>query len=131
MTIDLVNVVVVNESSDPDKAGDVELFKNIAHAESYLEPIDVLNEEYFAYFLDGSELRLLVVPERKLFTKIDCVRIEPVPAAQKNGDRVRLLLKHAAAAVQVAQKHRKGIEPKLKPAQMPIAELVELIGFPK
>ena len=130
MTIDLAEVVIINESRDPGKAGDVTLFRDIRHAEGYLEAVDVLNEEYSAYLLDGSDLKL-TVPRRALFAQTDEVRIEAVPGAPKHADRIRLLLEDAAAAVQAAQKHRKGREPKLKPAEMSIAELVDLIGFPR
>jgi hypothetical protein len=118
---DLQQVVVVNESPKPDEAGDVFLFKTIADAERYLEPIDVRNGEYFAYLLDGREL--------KLFVAGNTVRIEPEPAGKDHRDRIRFLLESAGAAVLVAQKHRGLIESEPSLSSMSVAELIELIGF--
>jgi hypothetical protein len=128
MAIDLDQVVLVNDSRDPNVAGNVQLFKTIVDAERYLEPNDVQNSEYFAYFLDGRELNLLVVPQRRWFGEIDTVRIEPAAVAH-HVDRVRSLLEGAAAAVHAARKRLHGIEPERKPSDMSIVELTELIGF--
>jgi hypothetical protein len=129
MTIDLDRVVIVNESGDPDRAGNVIQFKSIADAESYLEPIDVENGAYFAYLLNGRELKLLVLPKRKLFVEIDKVRIDPALPSQDHADWVRSLLEGAGAAVLAARKRRGVFERQRKPSAMSIVELTELIGF--
>ena len=128
MTIDLGRVVIVNENSNPDRAGDVTLFENIADAESWLEPIDVQNGGYFAYLLDGRQLKLCVVKGRGIFSA-EKVRIDPELPAQEHSHHVRYLLEAAGTAVLAARTRREGIEPELKPSSMSMVELVELIGF--
>jgi hypothetical protein len=49
-------IVVIERES-----GEVYLFKSVAHAEGYLEPIDVENGEYDAFESDGAVLILSVV----------------------------------------------------------------------
>jgi hypothetical protein len=49
-------IVVVERES-----GEVYLFRRVAHAEGYLEPIDVENGEYDAFESDGAVLTLSVV----------------------------------------------------------------------
>jgi hypothetical protein len=121
MSIDLQRVVVVNESRAPDRAGDVSLFKTVANAERYLEPIDVQNGEYYAYLLDGREL--------KLFAADGKVRIEPEPTGKDHRDRIRFLLESTGEAVLAARKRRGPIESERSPSSMSVAELVEIIEF--
>jgi hypothetical protein len=121
MSFDLERVVVVHESPNPDWSGDVTLFKTVADAERNLEPIDVRNGEYFAYLLDGRELKLFVAGNK--------VRIEPEPAGKDHRDRIRFLLESYAKAVVAAQKHRGLIESEPSLSSMSVAELIELIGF--
>ena len=50
--------MLILESSRPDTLGDVSLFRTSAEAAACLEAIDVRNNEYFAYTLDGRRLTL-------------------------------------------------------------------------
>lgn len=63
-TPDLTSIVLILESSNPDVLGDLSLFRCLPDAESYLEAIDVRNNEYFGFMLDGRSLTLSAVGER-------------------------------------------------------------------
>jgi hypothetical protein len=121
MAIDPAQVVVLNESANPDQAGDLTLFKTISDAERYVEPIDVENREYFAYLLDGRELNLLVINGRV------CIELAPGPKADL--DRIRSLLEGLGKAVLKAQKHRGSLKTEPDFSAMSNIELAKFIGF--
>jgi hypothetical protein len=121
MRIDFDETVILNESRDPDQAGDVTIFKTIADAEAYIEPIDVQNREYFAYLPDGRELDLSVIKGR--------VHIEKLYPSENHCNRVRNLLNDLAIAVFEARKVRGRAKEKLDFETMSIAGLIEFIGF--
>lgn len=122
MPIDLQHVVVINESRNPDRAGDVTLFKAIPDAQRYLEPIDVRNAEFYAYFLDGRELELSVLDDE--------VRIAPAPGEKHYSGRVRMLLENTAGAVLAARAKRRGaVESRPELSAMSARELIEIIGL--
>lgn len=50
--------IVINESHTIDLPGDMTFFESVADLEGYVEPIDVENEEYFAFDAEGRLLRL-------------------------------------------------------------------------
>lgn len=75
---------LLNESSAPDKCGDMEVFATLELLVQDTEAIDVLNGEYFAYTTDG--YRIILTAEN-----IDsCVQgcLEP----EKSSERVVLQL---------------------------------------
>ena len=121
MIFDLSAAVLINESRNPHRAGDIAIFKTIADAEKYLEPIDVLNNEYAAFTLDGQILELDVIGDR--------VRIRHTRDHGDHCDQIRSLLEAYADAVLTAQKRRGLGATQLSPSKMSIDELVKLIGF--
>ncbi|MDE3177547.1 MAG: hypothetical protein KGM15_15715 [Pseudomonadota bacterium] len=121
MSTDIREVVVVNESYNPNRVGDVSLFKNIADAERYFEAVDVKNGEYSAFLLDGRGLKLLVVDDR--------VRVEPEMSTSIYHDRIRSILEAAGSAVLAARKGRGQFEDGLNPSVLSTVELIQLIGF--
>jgi hypothetical protein len=52
--------IIINESKVLYKSGDVSFFANVSDAESYLESIDVQNNEYHAFDCDGRLLKMCV-----------------------------------------------------------------------
>lgn len=110
MTVDLDQSILINESSDPDVPGDVSLFRSVSDAAQYLEPIDVRNNEYFAYSLDGRELLLRVENNR--------VRIAHSNASDDHTARIRRLLEAAAGSVITASRRRGNPKAEIDPSQM-------------
>lgn len=50
--------ILILESNDSSRLGDLSLYRSMADAEKSLEATDVLNNEYFGYTLDGRALVL-------------------------------------------------------------------------
>lgn len=50
--------IIINESSRIDLSGDVGFYASVEAAQLDLEPIDVDNDEYFAFDSEGRRLRL-------------------------------------------------------------------------
>lgn len=119
MISSLENVVVINESQTAEVAGEVDLFKSISRLVEHIEPIDVENNEFFAYTLAGDRLDLSVENDQ----------VQVVKASTENdySPHVRYLLEVAADRALRKWKHRsmRGTNP----ATMSIEALVELIGF--
>jgi hypothetical protein len=70
--------IIVNECQQMDAAGDVTLYASVANAELNLEPIDVENDEYFAFDAEG---RLLAL--RTDGQKVTISAAEPEPTHQE------------------------------------------------
>lgn len=103
-----------------DEHGDLELFRDAAALEGYLEAIDVENNEYIVYDSEGRlvELTTMVVPTRALFGLLkgtaEAVRVagweaDPTHAAELAA-KLRETLKQLDEAV---------------PPEAPLAELLE------
>jgi len=120
--MDICDLIVLNESRHEDSAGDVTLFASLAALASHVEPIDVVNDEYFAYTLAGERLLL----------KVEDGDVRVVRENDLGGDasRVRGLLEETADFVRAARLSRgdRRMEA-LDPKSMSIEELVELIGI--
>jgi hypothetical protein len=103
-----------------DEHGDVELFRDAAALEGYLEAIDVQNNEYIVYDSDGRRVELTTaeVPTRALFGLLkgtaDAVRIA--------GSEVE-----PTHAIELAVKLREALERlgEAVPLEAPLAELLE------
>lgn len=121
MTVKSDIAVLVNESDDPDVPGDVSLFRSIADAEQWLEPVDVRNGEYFAYTLDGRELGLTI--------ESGCVKIVSGDAGRDFRARVRNLLEAAARSAVAAAVHRGKREIAEGAAHLSLEQLIALIGY--
>lgn len=76
--------ILVLESNKPDVLGDLSIFRNVLLAEKKLEPIDVENNEYYAWTLTGKRLSL----------KVDRGKVQISLASNDKGDAplVRKLL---------------------------------------
>jgi hypothetical protein len=59
--------------------GGIDLFDDVAAAESSMEAIDVANGEYVAYDSKGMRLALTVSQKKRWIGRIDLVRIEELP----------------------------------------------------
>jgi hypothetical protein len=51
--------------------GDVLVFETVEAAQGYIEPVDVINNEYVAYDNDGRLLRISVASKNKILIKQD------------------------------------------------------------
>ncbi len=71
--------IIVNETSDPHRAGDVFVLNSVEEAVGYLEAIDVENNEYIAY---DSEGRLLRLGTRDRYVTIEAADAVPEHQAQ-------------------------------------------------
>ena len=54
---------ILNESRARNVAGDVTVFRDLSSLLQYVEPIDVMNGEYFAYSTDGNRVELIAIDE--------------------------------------------------------------------
>ena len=111
----LASAVLILSSSDPDTPGDLSLFRDIATAERGLEAIDVRNNEYFGFALDGRPLQFTA--------EGDLVRIEVASSSQSDEARVRSLLERYA---RFCFKGKAMFEDF---SRYSLAQLVEVIGF--
>ena len=119
MTPNPESVVVLNESQQSEVVGEVCLYKSISRMIEHLEPIDVENNEFFAYTLAGDRLDLSV--------ENDQIRVVKAATEKDHSSHVRHMLEVAAEHALRKWRHRKirGTNP----ATMSTEELVELIGF--
>ncbi len=56
--------IIINESKVIEKSGDITFYKTVTEAENALEPVDVKNEEYFAFDSQGHLLQLNIVEDK-------------------------------------------------------------------
>lgn len=119
MNVDLSSVAIINESSSSEVVGDVTLFRNFESLAAWTEPIDVENNEYFAYSLAGDRLNLNVESDRVKVTKAN--------DGVNRSAHVRKLLEATAEHVIRASNRESvtGIDPKL----LSLRELIDVIGF--
>ncbi|HLX17764.1 MAG TPA: hypothetical protein VKS24_21445 [Bradyrhizobium sp.] len=115
----LESVVVLNESQQAEVVGEVSLYRSISRLIEHLEPIDVENNEFFAYALRGNRLDLSV--------ENDQVQVVKASAENDYSSHIRNLLEVAAERALRKWRHRKMRG--TNPATMSIEALVELIGF--
>lgn len=124
MRYDLMQIVLVNESRAEERAGDVSLFNGMKMAASSLEAVDVRNNEYRAYCLDGSRLKLT---EDGLHVSIELAN------GERNEQLIRSLLEQAAAFV-IAAHSKRGSRHKFHSfdlLKLSIDELVDIVGVKK
>ena len=113
------SAVILNESQRAEIIGEVGLYRNISRLIEHLEPIDVENNEFFAYTLEGNRLDLSV--------ENDKIKAVKAAAEDDHSSHVRHLLEVAAERELKRWKHRhmRG----MNPATMSTEVLVALIGF--
>ncbi len=58
-----------------EQGGDIEIFQTIREAETYLEPIDVENNEYVIYDSEGRLLTAIVVTEHQCLFGLPFIKI--------------------------------------------------------
>lgn len=88
--------IVVNESDKITEAGPLYFFQTVGDAEQYLEPIDVVNEEYFAFDSEGRLLRL-TVDDDQARVQISEAGAEPSHEAVLLKLLIDFFLRHGAA----------------------------------
>jgi len=76
--------IILNENARMDVGGDVNVFFSVEDAESYVEAIDVENDEYFAFDSQGRLLQFEVSG--------DFVRLRPAENDPSHQDVLRKLL---------------------------------------
>ena len=121
----LRDVVVLNESSSFHRPGDVSLFRTRKDALSYIEPIDVENNEYVALSGDGRLLALTAVS--------GVVHITDVTDGIDHSHILKTWLQDTAAHIAAAQaaRRKRGATPaqRAQESDASIEELMRFIGF--
>lgn len=79
----LVPPIILNESNEITRSGDVSIFNSVSEAVAYLEPIDVKNGEYFAFDSQGSLLELTVLKEKSRLLGIFPITNEQIQIQKK------------------------------------------------
>jgi hypothetical protein len=124
MEIKLAQAVLINDSKREEIAGDVYLFRDKTTAASWLEPVDVENQEHFAYHLNGVRLRTFIDRGIVQFAE------EPGPGAP---DIVRSLLvqtaRHVLRARVLKGKKTTGEPKEIDLGRLSLLELAELVGL--
>jgi hypothetical protein len=124
MQIDPAKAVLVNESRIEHVAGDVSLFADKATAQRVFEAIDVENQEYFGYHLNGIKLRIFVDDGIVQFAE------ELGPGAPEIVRNVLVqTAKHVLRARAFRDKNTTGEQTRIDPRQLSVLELAEIVGL--
>lgn len=121
----LRDIVVVNESSSLHRPGDISLFRTRKDALSYIEPIDVENNEHVALSGEGRLLALTVVS--------GVVHIADADDGVDHSHILKAWLQDTAAHIAAAQaaRRKRGAAPaqRAPESDASIEDLMRFIGF--
>jgi hypothetical protein len=108
--------ILILESSQSDVSGDITLFRRISEAEVNLEAIDVRNNSFFGYTLDGKRLALSADG--------NTVHIALADDSKDYSQNVRKLLEEYVSVI--VERKKIGL---MNVPMMTLSELVDEVGY--